>query len=103
MTMPRRKPSDDDKFWDGIAVTQANRRFLFDVLALLMSDMKRNEGMSPPMSFNQFRETVYGHIDALAKETNSGASFTKIDSQLLKTRLDVFLGLKKARTTWPSD
>ena len=30
MTMPPRKPSDDPEFWDGIAVTQANRRFLFD-------------------------------------------------------------------------
>ena len=103
MTMPRRKPSDDDKFWAGIAVTQANRRFLFDVLALIMSDMKRNEGSSPPMSFHQFREAVYGHMDALAKETNARARFTSIDNKLLKARMDAFLGLGKARHTWPSD
>ena len=47
MTTPRRKPSDDDKFWDGIAVTRVNRRFLFDLLALIMSDMQRNDGKSP--------------------------------------------------------
>ena len=103
MTMPHRKPSDDRNFWDGIAVTQANRRFLFDVLALVMADMQRNDGMSPPMSFDQYRETVYGHIDALAQETNAGSSFTKIDNELLKTRLDTFLGLQHVRSTWPSD
>ena len=103
MTMPRRKPSDDPNFWDGIAVTQANRRFLFDVLALVLADMKRNDGKSPPMSFNQLRKTVYGHIDALAKETNAEASFTKIDNELLKSRLDTFLGLNKFKSTWPYD
>ena len=103
MTMPPRKPSDDPEFWDGIAVTQANRRFLFDVLALVMSDVKRNDGMNAPVSFDQFRETVYGLIDALAKETNAGASFTKIDNELLKRRLDTFLGLNQVRSAWPFD
>ena len=101
MTKPRRKPSDDPNFWHGIAVTQANRLFLFDVIALVLADMKRNDGRSPPMSFNQLRETVYGHIDALAKETNARASFTKIDNELLRSRLDTFLGLNKDRFTWP--
>ena len=55
MTRPRRKPSDDDQFWHGISVTQVNRRFLFDVLAVVMADMKRNDGRSPPLSFEQFR------------------------------------------------
>ena len=103
MTMPRRKPSDDPNFWDGIAVTQVNRRFLFDVLALVLADMKCHEGMSAPMPFHQYRETVYGHIDALAKETNAEASFTKIDNELLKSRLDTFLGLNKFKSTWPYD
>ena len=103
MTMPPRKPSDDDEFWADISVTQANRRFLFDVLALVMADMKRHEGMSASMPFHQYRETVYGHIDALAQETNAGSSFTKIDNELLKTRLDIFLGLRQVRSTWPSD
>ena len=87
------KPSDDETFWEGIAVTQANRRFLFDVLALVMSDMKRNDGASTPLSFQQFRETVYGHIDALAKETNARSPYTQIDNELLKARMDRFLWL----------
>ena len=103
MTMPRRKPSDDRNFWDGISVTQANRRFLFDVLALVLADTMRNEDMSVPLSFHQLRETVYGHIDALARETNAEASFTKIDNELLKARLDTFLGLNLFESTWPSD
>ena len=103
MTMPRRKPSDDDRFWAGIAVTRANRRFLFDVLALVMADMKRNEGRNPPMSFHEFRETVYGHMDALAKETNAKTRFTNIDNGLLKARMDTFLGLRKVESTWASE
>ena len=91
MTKPRRKPSDDDLFWHGISVTQVNRRYLFDVLALVMADMKRNDGRSPPLSFEQFRATVYGHMDALARETNATARYTKIDNRLLKSRMDAFL------------
>ena len=91
MTMSYRKPSDDDRFWDGIAVTQANRRFLLDVLALVMVDVKRNEGSGPCTSFRQFRETVYGHMDAVARETNASARYTKIDTRLLKARMDAFL------------
>ena len=103
MTTPRRKPSDDDKFWDGIAVTRVNRRFLFDLLALIMSDMQRNDGKSPPKSFRQFRKAVYKHIDALARETNGRCRYTKIDNELLKARMDVFLGLRKAEPTRPFD
>lgn len=103
MTTPHRKPSDDEKFWDGIAVTQANRRFLLDVLALVMVDMKRNEGSGPCMSFRQFRETVYGHMDALARETNASARYTKIDTRLLKVRMDAFIGLTKSEPAWPLD
>ena len=103
MTIPPRKPSDDHKLWQGVPVTQANRRFLFDVLGLVMSDMKRKEGSSPPMSFQQFREMVYGHMDALAREINASPSLANIDNQFLKTRMDVFLGLKRDRTTWPAD
>ena len=101
MTMPPRKPSDDDEFRADISVTRANRRFLFDVLALVMSDMQRNEGKSPPMSFHKFREMVYGHMDALAKETNARCRYTKIDNELLKARMDAFLGLRDVKPTWP--
>ena len=101
MTMPPRKPSDDDEFWTGISVTRANRRFLFDVLALVMSDMQRHEGKSPPMSFHEFRKTVYGHMDTLAQETNARCRFTKIDNELLKARMDAFLGLRDVKPTWP--
>ena len=80
MTMPPRKPSDDDDLWQGIPVTKANRRFLYDVLGLVMADMKRNDGRSPPMSFQQYRKMVYGHIDALAREVNASSSFTNIDT-----------------------
>ena len=100
MTTPRRKPSDDE-FWGSIAVSRANRRFLFDVLALVMSDMKSNDGRSPPMSFQEFRETVYGHMDALAKETNARCRFTQIDNELLKARLDAFLGLGNVKPARP--
>ena len=103
MTMPPRKPSDDDDLWQGIPVTQVNRRFLFDVLGLVLADMKRNEGRSPPMSFQQLRKMMYGHIDALAREVNASSSFTNIDNRFLKTRMDIFLGLRKDWTTWPAD
>ena len=99
MTTPRRKPSDDDKFWDGIAVTRLNRRFLFDVLALAMLEMQHNDGTSPPMSFSRYREAVYEHVDALARETNRRCRYTKIDNELLKARMDIFLGLRHAAPT----
>ena len=94
-----RKPSDDPQFWYGIAVTQVNRRFLFDVLALIASEMQRNDGTGQPMSFPQFRKALYRHMDALARETNRRCRYTKIDNELLKTRMDIFLGLRRAAPT----
>lgn len=93
MASPRPKPSDDYYFWYGIPISRTTAQFLFDVLALVMSDLQRNDCKGLPMSFHQFRESLYRHMDDLAKEANSKARFVKIDQQILKARMDSFLGL----------
>lgn len=97
MARPRPKPSDDEMFWYGIALSRETSRYLFDVLAVVMRELQNKDRGRLPASFLQYREMVNRHMKAVAKEFNAKARFTKIDHRLMQGKLDSFLGLEEDR------
>ena len=95
MTTPPRKPSDDSLFWFAYRLSDELGRFLFDVLALVMSELQQTDEQDLPTTFQQFREMAYRHVDELAKESKLSGRYRSVDAQILKVKMDLFLGVER--------